>query len=61
VTTDSDEGLGPFTLPDACKAYRFDVDIMASTLRLDVVDSNGGNTGLVEFAAYGTPVDATRN
>jgi len=28
----------------------------AHSLRLDVVDSSGGNTGLVEFAAYGTPL-----
>ncbi len=57
ITTDSGEVLGPFTLPDATQAYRFDVDVVAGALRLDVVDSNGGNTGLVEFAAYGTPVE----
>ncbi|MFQ5613608.1 MAG: discoidin domain-containing protein [Anaerolineae bacterium] len=56
LTTDGGEVLGPFTLPDASQPYRFEVDVVASTLRLDVVDSNGGNTGLVEFAAYGTPV-----
>ena len=61
VTTDSGEVLGPFTLPDANEAHRFEVDVTASTLRLDVVDSNGGNTGLIEFAAYGTPVDAMGN
>lgn len=57
VTTDSGKVLGPFDLPDAGKPYRFDVDVEASTLRLDVMASNGGNTGLVEFAAYGTPVE----
>jgi len=61
VTTDTGEVLGPFTLPDASEAHRFEVDVVASTLRLDVVDSNSGNTGLVEFAAYGTPVDAMGN
>jgi hypothetical protein len=56
LTTESGEVLGPFTLQDAAQAYRFDVGVTARSLRLDVVDSSGGNTGLVEFAAYGTPV-----
>ena len=53
LTTDSGEVLGPFDLPDASRAYRFEVDITSRSLRLDVVSSNGGNTGLVEFAAFG--------
>jgi hypothetical protein len=57
LTTDSGEVLGPFTLDDAEQAYRFDVDVLARSLRLDVVDSTGGNTGLIEFAVYGTPVE----
>jgi hypothetical protein len=56
LTTDSGEELGPFRLQDAAQAYRFEVDVVARSLRLDVVESSGGNTGLVEFAAYGTPV-----
>ena len=56
LTTDAGEVLGPFTLQDAAQPYRFEVDVTARSLRLDVVDSSGGNTGLVEFAAYGTPV-----
>lgn len=56
LTTDAGEVLGPFLLPDASRAYRFEVDVVARSLRLDVVESNGGNTGLVEFAAYGTPL-----
>jgi hypothetical protein len=56
LTTDSGQVLGPFTLQDAEQAYRFDVNVTARSLRLDVADSSGGNTGLVEFAAYGTPV-----
>jgi hypothetical protein len=55
LTTDSGEELGPFTLDDAEQSYTFEVDVIADWLRLDVEDSNGGNTGLVEFAAYGTP------
>jgi hypothetical protein len=57
LTTDSGEVLGPFALEDAGQAYRFDVDVLARSLRLDVVDSTGGNTGLIEFAVYGTPVE----
>lgn len=57
ITTDSGEILGPYTLPNAAQAHRFEIDVVASTLRLEVTESNGGNTGLVEFAAYGTPVE----
>ncbi len=56
LTTDAGEVLGPFALPDASRPYRFEVDVVARSLRLDVVESNGGNTGLIEFAAYGTPL-----
>jgi hypothetical protein len=57
LTTDTGQVLGPYTLKDAAQAYRFDVDAVARSLRLDVVDSSGGNTGLVEFAVYGTPTE----
>jgi pyruvate/2-oxoglutarate dehydrogenase complex dihydrolipoamide dehydrogenase (E3) component len=56
LTTDTGEVLGPFTLTDAEHAYRFDLVAVARTLRLDVVDSSGGSTGLIEFAIYGTPL-----
>jgi len=56
LTTDSGEVLGPFTLTDAEQSYRFDLDAVARSLRLDVVDSTGGNTGLVEFTVFGTPI-----
>jgi hypothetical protein len=56
LTTDAGEILGPFALEDADQAHRFEVDAVARSLRLDVVDSSGGNTGLIEFAVYGTPV-----
>ena len=52
LTTDKGEVLGPFELPDAAKPHRFDIDVTAKSLRLDVVASNGGNVGLVEFAAF---------
>jgi hypothetical protein len=56
LTTDTGEVLGPFTLKDAAQAYRFEVDFVARSIRLDVVDSSGGNTGLIELAVYGTPI-----
>jgi hypothetical protein len=55
VTTDAGEVLGPFNLPDDAQPYRFEVNATAHSLRFDVVESTGGNTGLIEFAAYGTP------
>ena len=44
-------------MADAVQAYRSDIDVTSSSLRFDVVSSNGGNTGLVEFAAFGTLLD----
>ena len=57
LTTDSGEVLGPFTLDDAEQSYLFEVNAVADSLRLDVMESNGGNTGLIEFAAYGSPIE----
>jgi hypothetical protein len=57
ITTDDGETYGPFDLPDASQAYTFDVDIVAETLRFEVVNSSGGNTGAVEIAVYGDPVE----
>jgi len=56
LTTDAGQVLGPFSLGDAEQAYRFDVEAVTRSLRLDVIDSSGGNTGLVEFAVFGTPI-----
>jgi hypothetical protein len=56
VTTDGGVVLGPFRLQDAAQPYRFEVDVTARSLRLDVIESSGGNTGLVELAAYGALV-----
>lgn len=55
TVTDDQGGIhGPFELPDATQPYSFAVDIVTSFLRFDVVESNGGNTGFVELAAYGS-------
>ena len=56
ITTDSGAQFGPFTLDNADESHRFDIDVTTSNLRLEVISSTGGNTGLVEIAAYGTPV-----
>ncbi len=53
VTTDSGKTFGPFDLPDAAEPYRFPLETTAQSLRLEVVDSSGGNVGLIEFGAYG--------
>lgn len=55
VVVDGERVLGPFELPDAGAMHRFALDdaIQAQTLRFEVVTSSGGNTGLVEFAAFG--------
>ena len=53
VTTDTGDVYGPFELPSADQAYTFEVEFEAETLRFDVTDSNGGNTGAVEIAVYG--------
>jgi len=58
TSTGQSQEVGPFTLPDANQAYTFAVDFGTEpidVIRLDVVESNGGNTGLVDFAVYGSP------
>jgi hypothetical protein len=57
ITTGEGETYGPFELPDFEQAYEFEVDITAETLRFDVVSSTGGNTGALEIAVYGEPVE----
>lgn len=53
LTTDSGEEFGPFEIPSAEESARFEVSFTTLRIRLDVAESTGGNTGLVEFAAYG--------
>ncbi len=52
ITIDSGEVLGPFELVDTLQAYQFTLNRSTSSIRLDVVSSSGGNTGLMEIAAY---------
>ncbi|MGJ3237429.1 MAG: discoidin domain-containing protein [Anaerolineae bacterium] len=57
ITDENGTVYGPFDLPDPDQAYEFEVDFIAETLRFDVVESNGGNTGAVEIAVFGEPLD----
>jgi hypothetical protein len=54
LTTNTNQTFGPFDLPDDTRAYRLEIDVSDTieSLRLDVVQSTGGNTGLVEFGIY---------
>ncbi len=53
VTNDAGETFGPFNVDTTERSITFEVDITASTLRFDVEASTGGNTGIVNIAAYG--------
>ncbi len=57
VTTDSGETFGPFEIPDANSSYNFEVEMEAETLRFDLVETTGGNTGVVDIVVYGEFVD----
>jgi len=55
VITGSGEAFGPFALDDASSVHYFDVDFTAKNLRIEAVDTSGGNTGAVEIEIYGEP------
>ena len=48
--------VGPFTLESATEIHRFDTNFEARRLRFEVIDSSGGNTGLVEMQIFGEPL-----
>ncbi|MEQ1637930.1 MAG: fibronectin type III domain-containing protein [Methylococcales bacterium] len=52
VTVDSGQVFGPFTLASTDKAYSFDLNATTKNLRFNIVESSGGNTGLIEFGVY---------
>lgn len=56
ITTDNGDTYGPFEVDDTEQQSTFEVDFEASSIRYDVVDSTGGNTGIVDIAVYGEPV-----
>jgi hypothetical protein len=51
ITIDSGEIL-PFSLPNTEQAHQFPLNRQTSSIRLDVISSSGGNTGLIEIKAY---------
>ncbi len=51
ITTDSGE-VFPFSLPNTEQAHQFPLNRQTKSIRLDVVSSTGGNTGLIEIKAY---------
>lgn len=51
IVTDAGEVFGPFEVPDSGMLHTFPVNVIAETLRFEVVSSSGGNTGLVELVA----------
>jgi len=52
VVNDKGETFGPFKLPDASRAYKFNLKTKTKTLKLQALKTNTGNTGLVEFKVY---------
>ena len=57
ITTDRGETFGPFELPDANNSYNFEADIEAQTVRFNLVDTTGGNTGVVDIVLFGEFVE----
>ena len=55
VVTEDGTVLGPFELPGSSEMRIFPVEATAQQLGFEVVESSGGNTGVVELAAYGEP------
>jgi hypothetical protein len=53
ITTDQGQVFGPFSLPDPDNGYSFDIDAEAETLRFELVETSGGNTGVVDIIVYG--------
>lgn len=56
VIGDSGEIAGPLSLGDAASVYRFPIDMKTKKLRIEAVDTTGGNTGVVDIEVFGLPV-----
>ncbi len=52
VVTEAGDVYGPFEIDGAAERFVFDATGEAQTFTLRVLDSTGGNTGLIEFAVY---------
>lgn len=53
ITTETGQVYGPFEVPDANEPYEFEISFEADTLRFDLVETTGGNTGITDIAIYG--------
>jgi hypothetical protein len=53
VTVDHGVTHGPFVVPDTILAHEFEVDWEAQTLRFDLVQTTGGNTGVIDISVLG--------
>lgn len=57
VVNEHGEVFGPFELPDASGVHRFESEGEGRVFTFRVLDSSGGNTGLVELAIYGADAE----
>ncbi len=53
VTTENGEIIGSFDVPDTSQPFEFDLAFEAQALRFELVDTTGGNTGVVDIAVFG--------
>jgi len=56
ITDDAGNVYGPFEVPEPGEIGEYAVDFVTSSVRFDVAESTGGNTGIVEIALLGEPV-----
>lgn len=57
ITTDRGRRFGPFSLPDPDSGYRFELNSEAESLRFNLVETTGGNTGVVDIFVFGELLD----
>ncbi|MGM0421253.1 MAG: discoidin domain-containing protein [Bacillota bacterium] len=58
MLTGTGEVIGEFDIPSADQLYNFQVSpVTASTVRFEVVESSGGNTGARQIKVYGRKVE----
>lgn len=53
ITTETGAVFGPFVVESPDESITFEVEIIAQTLRFDLVSTTGGNTGAVDIGVYG--------
>jgi hypothetical protein len=53
VTTETGEILGPFEVVNALQPYTFETSFIAQTLKFELTNTTGGNTGVVDIVVSG--------